>query len=236
MKIQIIPDIHTGVARAEMAIEQESADKVIFIGDYFDSFGDTLEETEQVAWWLKKSMENPNRIHLLGNHDLAYMDQNHICSGFSQGKLFAIKNTKIDLTKLQHYCWAGDWLCTHAGLSNDFYRAYTLCPSKIEDDENKNVENFLHGLSTDPEGKHRLYDCSVHRGGRNAYGGIVWCDYEEFNDIPNVKQIFGHTHDDEVRHRQTKNAEHYCIDTGLKHYGVLDTETNMMIIAEAKNA
>lgn len=223
MKIQIIPDIHTGITRVEKIIQDENADRVVFLGDYFDAFGDTLEETNQVAWWLKKSMDNPQRIHLLGNHDLSYRNQNYMCSGFSEGKLFAIKNTKIDLTKLHHYCWVGDWLCTHAGLSYDFFKAYS---------EGRRVEDFLRELAWKNES--RLYDCSVHRGGRNAYGGILWCDYEEFNDIPNINQMFGHTHGSEVRHSVSEVSEHYCIDTGLKHYGVYDTETNLMTVVNSK--
>lgn len=232
MKTLILPDLHTGYVRAEAIISKEKYDNIVFLGDYFDSFYDTLEETHQTAEWLKQSLTDPTRIHLLGNHDLAYMNQNFMCSGFSEGKLFAIKNTKVDLTKLVHYCWVNDWLCTHAGLSNEFFNAYNY--------EGKSVDRFLKDITLDKEGRQRLYDCSTFRGGRNAFGGIVWCDYMEFIDIPGIKQIFGHTKGD-LRHKVnadmkniSKSSEHYCIDTGLKHYGVYDSKTKEMKIKESE--
>ena len=127
-------------------------------------------------------MKDKNRIHLIGNHDLAYLNQNHPCSGFSDNKLAVIKNSGVDLTKLIHYCWVGDWLCTHSGLSYEFYEAYA--------GSGENVNDFLENYSNDSELTSRLYDCSPYRGGKKAFSGILWCDYEEFKDIPDTKQIF----------------------------------------------
>lgn len=225
MKTLILPDVHTDYVRAEAIIQKVDYDKIIFLGDYFDAFYDTLEETKQTAEWLKGSLKNPRRIHLLGNHDLAYLNKNFICSGFTENKLIVIRNTKVDLTKLIHYYWLDDWLITHAGLSNDFFKAYNH--------KEKTVSEFLKDLTLDKEGVERLYDCSVFRGGRNAFGGIVWCDYMEFVDIPGIKQIFGHTKGD-LRHVKNYDSEHYCIDTGLKYYGLYNSKTNEMKVKESK--
>lgn len=234
MKILIIPDIHTGFVRAEAIISNVDHDKVIFLGDYFDHFYDTLEETEQVAQWLKNSMKQKNRVHLLGNHDLAYLNQNYICSGFTTQKLAVIQKVGVDLSKLLLYCWLGDWLCTHAGLSNDFYRYNTFCPSIIDDDETVNVNSFLEKMIESD--KEKLYDVSAYRGGRSKYAGILWCDYKEFKDIDHIKQIFGHTKGDVVRHHHNlvKDSEHYCIDTGLKHYALYNSKTNELTVNESK--
>jgi len=103
MKIMIIPDIHTKFGIAETIIERENPDNVVFLGDYFDSFDDSLEVTEQTALWLKDSLEKKNRIHLLGNHDLSYLyPDTHPCSGYSVGKLWTIKKVNVDLSRLQH--------------------------------------------------------------------------------------------------------------------------------------
>jgi len=48
----------------------------------------------------------------------------------------------------------------------------------------------------------------------------LWCGYDEFEDIPGLNQIFGHTPNHVVRHHKTKNSEHYCIDTKLNHYAM----------------
>ena len=208
MKIMIIPDIHTKFGIAETIIERENPDNVVFLGDYFDSFGDNMEIANQTALWLKESLEKPNRIHLIGNHDLSYLDpDHHPCSGYSTGKLFAIKETGVDLTKLQHYCWVGDWLCTHAGLTREF----------MSQTNHKNlfVGEFLDDLIEYDEEK--LYSCSNYRGGTDAFSGIVWCDYDEFVDIPNVKQIFGHT-----RGPLRKTDNHICLDTMLQDYAIYE--------------
>ncbi|WP_428323655.1 metallophosphoesterase [Nitrosopumilus sp.] len=220
MKIQIIPDIHNKWYQAEEMIEKEGADKVVFLGDYFDSIGDNMEVTEQTAWWLKKSLEKPNRIHLLGNHDLSYLKGEMRCGGFDGGKLFIIKNVvKVDLTKLKHYCWVDDYLCTHAGLSNEFYNAHNYHYFEIE----KFLEWMIHN------NEERLYQCSPYRGGQDGIAGIVWCDYDEFVDIPGVRQIFGHTHASDVR----IEGSHICLDTWLKYYAVYDTKTRQMEIKKS---
>lgn len=205
----IIPDIHNKYDIAESIIHKENPDNVVFLGDYFDSYYDTLENTEQTAQWLKESIEKENRIHLLGNHDLSYLDKNFYCPGFSEGKLFVIKKTGVDLTKLQYYCWVGDWLCTHAGLTNDFFSAYNY--------KNLSIEKFLDNMIEN--NSNRLYDISCYRGGTAAHAGILWCDYDEFIDIPDVKQIFGHTRGPL---RQTKN--HVCLDTALQNYAIYEND------------
>lgn len=218
-KTVIIPDIHTKFGLAEIIIEKEEPDNVVFLGDYFDSFGDNMEIANQTAVWLKESLEKPNRIHLLGNHDLSYLNRNYMCSGFTEEKFHSINQTGIDLTKLQNYCWVGDWLCTHAGLSYEFYKTFA--------GSGQNVSDFIETFSKDESQRFRLYACSSYRGGQDPYSGIVWCDYDEFVDIPDVKQIFGHTRGSL---RQTEN--HICLDTGLQNYIVY--ENDVLTVKEKK--
>lgn len=178
---------------------------------------------EQVAIWLKKSMEEKNRTHLLGNHDLSYLDTNYKCSGFRLDKLVAIKMTGIDLSKLKLYTWIDDWLCTHAGLSYDFYEKYAR--------SGQNVNDFLetYSFNSKHELRERLYDCSNYRGGIHEHSGILWCDYNEFKDIPDTKQIFGHTHG-EIRHKiNDDGSEHYCIDNFLQSYAIYNGNGKMVI-------
>lgn len=209
-KVTIIPDIHNDFVTAEQIIKKESPTKVIFLGDYFDQFNDTPTIAYQVAQWLKKSLKDPDRIHLIGNHDISYMTNgDQACPGWNGVKQMFINKVGINWKLLYHYCWAGDWLCTHAGLSYEFYEAYA--------GSGDSVNNFLETYSQDTESRKRLYDVSPYRGGRDAFGGILWCDYEEFIDIPDTKQIFGHTHGEL---RQTEN--HICLDTWLKYYAIYE--------------
>lgn len=51
-KILIVPDIHNDYHTAEMIIKKENLDKIIFLGDYFDDFYDTVKDAANVAKWL----------------------------------------------------------------------------------------------------------------------------------------------------------------------------------------
>ena len=105
------------------------------------------------------------------------------------------------------YYWVDSWLCTHAGLSYSFYEEHA--------DSGMNViallETMCHGKVDE-----KLYACSPVRGGEAKNAGILWCDYDEFTDIPDQKQIFGHTRWSKVRQK----GNHICLDTELHHYAV----------------
>lgn len=214
MKTLIIPDIHNKYTLAECIIDMEEPDRIIFLGDYFDDYGDTPVDAYNTALWLKTSLNHSNRIHLIGNHDLSYMTNGvKGCIGWNGAKQMFVNKVGINWKLLYHYCFVGDWLCTHAGLSDEFYKAYNqqgLSPSY-----------FIHGLERDPELKFRLYMTSPYRGGHDSHSGILWCDYNEFVDIPNLNQIFGHTQGYLRRILdKVKNAEHICLDTALHDYAV----------------
>ena len=124
-KIIIIPDIHNDYLTAEKIIKKENPDRIVFLGDYFDDFHDIIQDAKNTAKWLKKSLQQENRIHLIGNHDLSYMadNPNLKCTGYRIEKHREIKKYHIDWNKLKIHCWIDDkWLCTHAGFSNDFFK------------------------------------------------------------------------------------------------------------------
>jgi hypothetical protein len=124
------------------------------------------------------------------------------------------------------YCWCGDWLCTHAGLSRTFFEHWTKDDPEKQDQVT--ITGFLDTmLSKNPNA---LFNCSSLRRGWDESSGIVWNDFDEFIDIPNIKQIFGHTHNTNVR--KTENS--YCIDAFMKKYGIYDTEKNEMTIGNSE--
>ena len=218
MKTLIIPDIHLNHTKAESFIDKEKPDKTVFLGDYFDDWYETDEDTHDTAAWLAKSVKKHNRIHLVGNHDLSYMSH-FKCAGFNEYKQFIINKYKIDWSSLQPFAWIDNWLCTHAGLSNEFYNTHSNGKSP------KEFVNTSHdALSRTSKSTvcHPLFDAGYDRGGTQKHGGIVWCDYSNFMDIPNVNQIFGHTNAYLVRTFKSDTAEHICLDTALRNYAVYE--------------
>jgi len=127
----VIPDVHHRCEWAEAVIAKEGGDcaSIIFTGDYFDNHGDTPQDTYHTARWLKNSLKDPSRYHLMGNHDVAYFAngiQTVDWSGWSEHKqevfsqsfppeLFAELPLHLAAT-------AGPWLLSHAGFCATVYR------------------------------------------------------------------------------------------------------------------
>ncbi len=218
-KTLIIPDIHTKFQTAESIIERESPDKTVFLGDYFDAFYETALDTHNTARWLATSLEQQDRVHLVGNHDLHYMTGNPAfhCSGFSEFKRYIIDSYDIPWTKMTSYCYVGSYLCTHAGVSRQFFEEYGTV--SLKEFMVQSVEDLRH--IDDANRLQKFFQVGISRGGPHKNGGIVWCDYDEFTDIPAIRQIFGHTRAPEVR----QNKYHICLDTTLHHYAIHQNDT-----------
>jgi Calcineurin-like phosphoesterase len=191
----IIPDLHLNHIRAEKIIRSVQPDFIVFLGDYFDNWYDTPEKNAEMASWLVSSLEQKNRIHLFGNHDVSYaFNEFYKCSGYTQEKQDAINNVMANPMKENHwrklkfYHFAYDYLCTHAGVQNALYN--TL------DEFNNHFKNDCLNASDDAfigNRPHKLLQAGKSRGGKASEGGIIWCDAREFKPINGVNQIFGHT-------------------------------------------
>lgn len=218
MKTLILPDIHNNWFNAEEVIDKENPNKIIFLGDYFDSFDDgSTEKCEQTAQWLKESLKKSKRVHLIGNHDLAYATNGEfLCSGWNGAKQFVINNiVKIPWKKIKYFAWQEGWLFTHAGLTDKFFKAYS--------EHGETPREFLSRYSIDKDLKKTLWACSNMRGGQDLFSGIFWCDLEEFENIKFTKQMFGHSARDTPTYvKESEKNQWYCIDTYGKYYAILE--------------
>lgn len=216
--VMVVADVHDRHAAAERAVASESPGAVVFLGDYFDGGGDPKE----TAAWLAASMEREGRVHLLGNHDVHYMSPNRgfRCTGYDSAVLDAISSAGVPWGRAVPYCWLDErWLCTHAGLSAALVRACARAPGRA------GAVQLLAGAYSQMEsaragGGAPLFEAGRSRGGSRGVGGITWCDYSEFEDVPGMCQIFGHTRGARVRGGRRPGSEHYCIDTSMNHYAV----------------
>lgn len=98
MKIIAIGDIH-GRTSWKKIIEQETFDKVVFVGDYFDTREDISpqEQKDNFKDIISYKKENANKVVLLfGNHDYHYLKTtNETYSGYQQWQ-------KTDIQELLH--------------------------------------------------------------------------------------------------------------------------------------
>ncbi len=206
MNIIVIGDIHNHWVEAEeVASLYDKTHQVIFVGDYFDDFGDTAIDAEQTARWLKESLNKPNRIHLMGNHDINYSYLNYKtdhhghpqniynCSGYDMKKDDAISRvmTEQDWDKIKFAHYENGFWFSHAGFHPNWFEH----PIKGMDNEAileklaKATEDYLNRTWNETIGA--VGRC---RGGMQKNGGILWLDdHREATLISNFKQVYGHT-------------------------------------------
>ncbi len=118
---------------------------------------------------------------------------------------------------MRFHVWVGDWLCTHAGVSKQFFDYYSKgrdIRTFMMEEENEALKFLRAGTY------HPFFHCTSARGGRDRYPGILWCDYDEFEDMPLTNQIFGHTADSNVR----RSGNHICLDAHLTYYAVYEND------------
>lgn len=129
MRILAIGDVH-GRSHWKEIIANESFDKVIFVGDYFDSFnigGESQIENFKDIIALKTALHN-DCILLIGNHDVHYMNfWQERYSGFQKGYQYTISDVlHKNLDKLQ-MCYTQDNLCfTHAGITKTWAKKHYI--------------------------------------------------------------------------------------------------------------
>lgn len=201
----IIPDLHHRWYQAERIIQTVGADQIVFLGDYFDDFGDTPEMVKDTCDWLESSVQRPNRTHLFGNHDqhYAYEYQTFRCSGYEQWKYFIIHDTlnqKVWDELKWYYFVDNRWLLTHGGLHKSLVPESILAKRTDRQLYVKELSDFLdqsirQGIQDGANHKSSwVFNAGHARWGTQKVGGITWCDYlREFNPFKGMNQIVGHT-------------------------------------------
>lgn len=122
MKTIIIGDTH-GRSTWKDIVAQEQADRVIFIGDYFDSFD--IESAEQ-QYNFKEIIEFKENtecevILLIGNHDFHYYPGGETYSGYQRGAAPAIRQLLEENKHHLQMCYQLDnILFTHAGIGHNW--------------------------------------------------------------------------------------------------------------------
>ncbi|WP_448698262.1 metallophosphoesterase [Mucilaginibacter sp. AW1-3] len=130
MKHIIIGDLHSRDSWRGIYIRHY--DKVVFLGDYVDSFDLSdfaiLENLKRVIDLKKRYPEKV--VLLLGNHDVQYMHYPHYqCSGFRQSMqtdLTRLFNSNRSLFQMAYQ--QGRYIFTHAGITNAWYHEFLRLP------------------------------------------------------------------------------------------------------------
>ena len=215
MRTLIVGDVHNEIDLIDIILKHNESkySEIIFLGDFFDSFYDTIAIAEKTAHWLKEKLNNPKYIFLWGNHDVHYrfFRNKYIQgSGYSRNKADAInKIMKVEnWNKLKFFYYSQNFLFSHAGMNenmlhplNGFDLTYL---EKICRDDYYKLDSGEHSIVFGP---------GIGRGGFLKKGGITWQDWSvEFIPIRNLNQIVGHSHSDTLKYKCYNNSINVNVD------------------------
>jgi predicted phosphodiesterase len=227
-----IGDIHQKIDRLKIMLEHsdvESAEQVIFLGDYFDSFDDK-HQLEATVDFLNQNVENDRFIFLMGNHDIHYLSRNKAfrCSGYSQETdTFIEKNLSKQFKKkvklFEHQTIAGQSvLFSHAGLHPSFI------PVSVDAANFDSLNDYLNSLDININLIHPLLmdgqDRS--RSARQLHSGILWMDWYSLSPIEGLNQVVGHSNLVSPRFYSIENSKNVNIDTSLKYFLKINLDNN----------
>lgn len=237
-KLLAIGDLHGKDVWREL--DPESFDKVVFIGDYVDSFDKSnMEIIENLNSLIEFKKDNPdNVILLIGNHDLQYFPKygypRYGCSGYRPEIYPHLLNIFSDNRKEFQYSYQicdelNNFLFTHAGVSNKWYKKIFLPEVEqafIDIDENICLADKMNTLFL--EHNDILTQVGWERGGEHELGSPLWADRREFTSrgvpLKGFYQIAGHspvrdfiTHSTDTDTRITFID---CLDTVVKGYKI----------------
>lgn len=188
----VIGDLHGKLEIAQHFLAQPA--RVVFVGDFVDSFDRSrASQYELLDTVLTACEEEPTRVYAcMGNHELSYLSQDHRCSGFSNSFYARLLGPMQRRMRgyLRRYVSIDNILITHAGVSNRWLSA--VFPDFVvgDDLDLTLLESFLFECPSE------LYNAIGYARGGSRYGvgGPAWCDwYDEFEPVPGLKQIMGHT-------------------------------------------
>ena len=230
MKTLILGDTH-GRSNWKLAIHQDQPDRVIFIGDYFDSFEipgvDQIHNFKEIIHY-KESNPQVEVVLLIGNHDHHYFPEIGYTgtSGFQRTMAPSITQV-IDENRhhLQMAYGFGDYLFTHAGVSPVFM-------DQVFGSDDWSKENVVVDLNEMFRYKPKAFDFNgLESSGDNATQTPIWIRPKSLmRDAQNLKksiiQVVGHTSVARIDKKGgSTGGRYYFIDT-------LDTSKEYMIITD----
>ena len=204
-KTIVISDLHYRHRQMERVLAWEKDyDKAIFLGDYFDQWGDDAAQAKEAAEWLKEAMQDPRHVFLIGNHDWQYIwpENPWPRCGYDTRKAMAIWSVldKNDFKKLLPCHVDQGILFSHAGF--DAYLPQQLASAGFQAPINLTVEGICEFINQlwpevcqryERGSLHPLMDSGQCRGGTQKVGGIIWRDFGYITPIPGIGQIVGHS-------------------------------------------
>jgi len=219
LKIIAIPDIHQSEHWKKTIKLINSYDKIVFLGDIFDTWTNQWpKQMGNAKEIIKFKRSNPEKVCLCwANHDTSYyLDER--CSGYQPTHAIDIKEFFDENKNVFDVCFIFDsYIFSHGGVSYKWMRSAGIKEPQEINQLFKERPNFFRWVG--PDGY-----------GNNLNEGPLWIRPGALirTAIKGYNQVVGHTEsDDNPRERLSDNKDSLIfIDTG-KHDKIieLDTET-----------
>ena len=187
MKILALGDLHGRPYDRYFKYKNiDKYDKIVYLGDYVDSFyksdQDIIENLTKLFLFKRNNMEKVEL--LLGNHDFQYLKEFKYrqCSGYRSSYSATITEL-LDLNKdcLKIAYQYENILFTHAGLTKTFFNKLKSEMSdkvNFKQSKNNNYANILNNCyKANPN---VFWKISWLRGGYDESGSCLWADLREF--------------------------------------------------------
>lgn len=210
MKLIALGDTH-GRSNWKKIVEKNDFDKVVFIGDYFDSFDipgiDQLLNFEEICKYKRDNFDKV--VLLVGNHDYHYWPgigyQGY--SGYQGGMKTSFEFAINENIKLFQMCYIDSFYCfTHAGITKTWLENNNI----VSDLEASVNELFFHQPRAFRFNGYDPY-------GDNITQSPIWVrPYSLMRDgIAHIIQVMGHTTQDRIipRHKNDLPNRFWYIDT-----------------------
>ena len=196
MKHLIIGDIHG--RDCWQAINVKNYDKVVFLGDYVDSF--TLSDLtiyQNLKDIISLKKKNPNKIVLLlGNHDIHYLYfPRYQCVGFRPSMQRQLTSLFFDNKHLFKIAYQKEnYIFTHAGITNSWYSEFLKLPIFAEIEDEKDTLADIINKADQTTHRYILHTAGYFRGGQGN-GGVTWADIKEtqIDMLKGYHQVVGHS-------------------------------------------
>lgn len=210
MKTLIVPDIHERTwALTALEPKIETADRVVFLGDWFDTYQPKGLQG-WVADWVLERLHDDKFTFLWGNHDTSYAFKHpdFNCSGYNPATKAILdhKFGKEDWQRFKVWTEVGPFVVSHAGFRPETVQFMNQTETAIEE--------ALAGKF------HPLWEAGWTVGGTAEWGGPTWLRWWEM--LPQgleeggtaFPQVVGHTIGETVR----QEGNNICLDTNNKHF------------------
>jgi hypothetical protein len=207
-------------------IELHKVDRIIFVGDYFDSFNiPMLDQIRNFSEIIKFARQYPDKVVLLiGNHDYHYLSMGEIYSGFNPTYAAGIEydylRPNLDLFKMCHT--EDRFLFSHAGFTRTWVKGLKINIDNIDTEINDlwKYTPQVFGWKQNPAKKLSAYTSP---SGDNVWQGPLWVRPYSLNSDPikGYTQVVGHT---EINYIESGKDVYYIDALEAGYYLVFDGE------------